>query len=229
MANSEMRKNIIALGERIVKELNLDPGVDTLSRWMSHYIAEKILIVKQSSGVKKKKAEEQCLESILKLWTHRKVALDGHPFENFEPIFRTLEMLDPDNINQHFYFNHLVNSSEKKKSGKNSDEIQKWLDLAMGIDQTARILLEYVFNNATGLASDSNANMWLKHFDGAGLDDDEILAILKLNEKQSSKNKTKEEKEVYQKQLKSKIDRLEAFSSLSQKLRDEFEGELRRM
>ena len=39
-----------ALGRRIVDELGLEKGVDTLARWMAHYIAE--LIEKVEVGVR---------------------------------------------------------------------------------------------------------------------------------------------------------------------------------
>jgi len=35
MESSEIRKRIINLGKVLVEELNLDPGVDTLARWMA--------------------------------------------------------------------------------------------------------------------------------------------------------------------------------------------------
>ena len=37
-----MPKDVLDLGRALVEELGLDPGVDTLSRWMAHYIAELI-------------------------------------------------------------------------------------------------------------------------------------------------------------------------------------------
>ena len=36
MEHLETQQKIIELGKTIVMELKLDPGVDTLSKWMSH-------------------------------------------------------------------------------------------------------------------------------------------------------------------------------------------------
>ena len=33
--------SVLALGKKLVDELGLDQSVDTLGRWMAHYIAEK--------------------------------------------------------------------------------------------------------------------------------------------------------------------------------------------
>lgn len=32
-------ESVIALGKRLVEELGMEPGVDTLGRWMAHYVA----------------------------------------------------------------------------------------------------------------------------------------------------------------------------------------------
>lgn len=65
------------LGKKLVKELDLDPGVDTLARWMAHYIAEQIILLEQKSGEEKKLAEERCIDMILKLWSHRATLPNG--------------------------------------------------------------------------------------------------------------------------------------------------------
>ena len=40
MVSSEIQERAISLGKALVQELELEPGVDTLSRWMAHYVAE---------------------------------------------------------------------------------------------------------------------------------------------------------------------------------------------
>ena len=97
MGDSETRKRIISLGKQLVEELDLEPGVDTLARWMAHYIAEQMIIAEKSDGDDKAQAEKQCFETILYLWQHRSLLPNKYrPFENFDPIFRVLEKLDPD-------------------------------------------------------------------------------------------------------------------------------------
>jgi len=50
MESSGMQKRIINLGKALVEELGLDTGVDTLARWMAHYIAEQMEIAKNAKG-----------------------------------------------------------------------------------------------------------------------------------------------------------------------------------
>lgn len=139
------------LGKALVKELNLDPRVDTLARWMAHYIAEQIERAENSTGAEKKEAEERCFETILKLWNHRSSFPKGsRPFENFEPIIRTLARLDPEN-EHHFFF-----ENRKEKKDGVPEEVQKWLDIADGIDEAARVWLKYVFEQAGLAATDDS-------------------------------------------------------------------------
>jgi hypothetical protein len=164
MENSEIQKRAINLGKAIVDELGLDPGVDTLSRWMAHYIAEQIAITEHSEGEAKTRAEKRCFKTILNLWQQRFYFPKRHrPFENFEPIFRTLEKLDPENPKPFFYSFIDSQSSVQGNSIENSDEIQKWLDIAQGIDQAARIWLDYVFRLAAIQATDEKTIMWLEN------------------------------------------------------------------
>jgi hypothetical protein len=163
MESSEIQKRIINLGKALVEELSLDPGVDTLARWMAHYIAEQMTIAKNATGDEKIKAEQRCFETILKLWQHRSSLPDGkRPFEDFEPIFQVLARLDPENPNPYFYSNPKSHSSETEDIDKDLDQVQMWLDIAQGIDQSARILLEYVFHQAALNATDEQLITWLE-------------------------------------------------------------------
>lgn len=54
MEDSEIQKRTMNLGKALVKELNLDPGVDTTARWMAHYIAEQIERAENSTGAEKR-------------------------------------------------------------------------------------------------------------------------------------------------------------------------------
>ena len=50
------------------RELGLDPGVDTLARWIAHYIAEQMEVAGNATGEDKLTAERRCFDAILKLW-----------------------------------------------------------------------------------------------------------------------------------------------------------------
>jgi len=89
MVNSETLVRAISLGKALVQELKLEPGVDTLSKWMAHYITEQIAIAETTTASEKIEADQQCFETILKLWKHRSsLPNNRYPFKNFKPLFQ---------------------------------------------------------------------------------------------------------------------------------------------
>jgi len=67
---------ILALGKKIVEELDLADSVDTLGRWMAHYVAELIQQAEQTTDQEQRTAiQKACFETILKLWDHRATIL----------------------------------------------------------------------------------------------------------------------------------------------------------
>jgi len=87
----------LALGRQIVSELGLEPGVDTLSKWMAHHIAELISDAEsQTDPEVKRNKETQAAESISKLWQHRsKYDNRINPLHDLKPILQVLQTLDP--------------------------------------------------------------------------------------------------------------------------------------
>ena len=230
MENSEIQKQAINLGKTLVEELGLDPGVDTLARWMAHYISEQIAIAEIATGDAKTEAEQRCFETILKLWQHRSSLPTGHrPFESFEPIFRALERLDPENPKPYFYSYQDSRSSDLDESAENIDEIKKWLDIAKGIDQVARIWLEYVFGQAAMNATDEKTIKWLEN--AVRLTErDDISIIVYLTELGTDKENVgtvEQERRAKEKKLKSRIEMLDAFNGFNKIMRKALVSELR--
>ena len=216
-----MQRRIINLGKALVEELGLNPGVDTLARWMAHYIAEQMTIAENATGDDKIRAEQHCFETILKLWEHRSSLPNGRrPFESFEPIFQTLERLDPEN-KQPYYFNNIIgNSSEHDKTCKVSASVEQWLDVAAGIDRVVRIWLDYVFKQAALCATDEHTIEWLKNhvnlheFDDAST----IIRLIPDNFLNSDEASPKNFQQKRTKIINDRIQDLEAFSDFNQKL-----------
>ncbi len=221
MENSEIRKRIINLGKALAKELGLDPGVDTLARWMSHYIAEQMTIAENATGDDKIKAEQDCFEIILKLWQHRSSLPDGRrPFENYEPIFRALERLDPENKQPYYFTTTDKDSLEPDKANKVTESVQQRLDIASGIDQAVRIWLHYVFKEAGLCATDENTKAWLKNSIGLPDADDASIIIRLLPDNLLTAGEVSTES-IEQKQrelINNRIKKLEAFNDFNQKL-----------
>lgn len=234
-----MQKRIMSLGELLVGELGLNQSVDTLTRWMAHYIAEQMEGARNANGDEKGEAEQRCFETILKLWQHRAFLPNGHrPFESYEPIFQLLEKLDPEK-ERPFYLN-IINKRKRKldNPGQDSDDVQKWLDIASSIDQTVRIWFNYVFEQAARSATDENTVEWLKN--SVGLRDnydtltisrwvnDEVLEDLldDLLDDDSEINAMLEEK---RRELTSRISKLKTFSEFSATLLRLYEAELQEL
>ena len=225
MESSEIQKRIINLGKALVKELDLDPGVDTLARWMAHYIAEQMEIAENATGDDKIEAKQHCLETILKLWKYRSSLPNRQrPFESFEPIFRALARLDPENTTPYFYSNPDYRSSEPNDSGEDSDKVQLWLDIARGIDQAARVWLEFVFHQAALNATDEKTISWLENAVGLPDNDDVSLIVRLIHAKSENESEETAEREQQAKQekLKSRIKQLDSFIDFNQILRAEF-------
>lgn len=147
MEQSGIQQQAIILGKSLVSELELEDGVDTLSKWMTHYIAEQITIAENSEGEKKEEAKQKCFETILKLWERRIYFPEGkRPLEEFDPIFRVLERLDTEKDNLPFYklkdFDKVKNTSEKKT------DLETWINHIENIDKAAQRLIRFCLVNA---------------------------------------------------------------------------------
>lgn len=161
---------ILKLGEKIVNELGLDQSVDTLGRWMAHSIAELIHDV-EASGAKDRPAKlATCSDAILALWKHRhKLPSGKRPFEDIEPIMRTLASLDPDDTMPR-YFRALRTAADEAQDA----EIADWLKHADSLDYSARLLIGYCLTRAASadvdklkewvaLAEKADADVGLEH------------------------------------------------------------------
>lgn len=62
----------IALGQRILEELKLDREMDTLGRWLAHYLAEKMECAASApEGTTGDADRRECVDLILRLWERR--------------------------------------------------------------------------------------------------------------------------------------------------------------
>jgi hypothetical protein len=68
----------VTLGQTIVRELHLEASVDTLGRWMAHYLAE-LLAEAERPGPQQDAARRRCSDFVLKLWEKRAAWPTGWP------------------------------------------------------------------------------------------------------------------------------------------------------
>jgi hypothetical protein len=98
-----MPTEILELGQLIVKELKLDPGTDTLGRWMAHHIAEMIPSVEGAPNEEiKRERSAEAYKAIQDLWSHRSTFDNRiNPLFELKPIIQVLRNL---NSSKNIYF-----------------------------------------------------------------------------------------------------------------------------
>lgn len=223
--NSKTIEKTINLGKLLVSQIGDERDVDTLTKWMLHYIADKIVQSEKTTGKYKKASEKECFETILKLWQHRAVLKNGYrPFENYEKIFTVLDKINPDEKDRPFY-NQPKLDLELGKNQKNTNKnVNLWLATALHIDDTAKVLLEYAFEQASLSAKSRNVKSYLTNISDQTSGKD-IEVIIKYIDKSIKQKKIKDElKEKKIKELKERIYFLNSFTKLSIGLRKELKS-----
>lgn len=230
MVNSEIQERAISLGKDLVRELNLERGVDTLSRWMAHYIAEQIAIAEKAIGAEKAEAKQRCFDTILKLWEHRASLPNNlYPFKSFEPIFQVLDRLNPENPRSYYfnnsYFQEIENSDA---SDERANEVRSWLDVALSIDIIARVLIDLAIAQAAHNALDEKTATWLEKARGiSDRKDNDFTAIIRLIEDSQEDDSDEEDRERTCQQLRSIMEKLDTFMEWGSLLRDDLTENLK--
>jgi len=125
---------------------------------MAHHIADLMGKAERETGDAKSAAERECFAAILTLWEHRAELPNGkRPFEELEPIMRTIEGLDPENETPRYY----RTARPPKGEAEEIPEQEKWLNLADGLDYSAKVLIGYCLAEAADAALDKSKE-WIK-------------------------------------------------------------------
>ena len=146
---------VLELGKKILAEL--EGQDDLLTSWIAHYIAQRIEEAQNASAETKRAAEDFCANAILELWRYRS-CLPKHlrPFGELEPIQRALASLDVDDIDYRYYALILLEAA----AADVEIETKQWLELAFGIDYSARLLIQSALRAAAQRAV-SQAEPWV--------------------------------------------------------------------
>ncbi len=232
MENLELQEKVLNLGKLFVKELKLEPGVDTFSRWMAHYIAEKMTAAEQAlSDEDKKEAEKECFETILALWKHRWLLPSRkRPLEEFEPILKTLERLNPEEQEPFFYHSLDQELSELEKGNPALKEVTGYTNMALQIDKAARIWIEFVLNQAALKAKNEKTASFLDNSINIHDNDDTKIVRVILDSDPTigfeNYNNDTVQKKYLIKKLKKRIEELERFSKLNEVLLEKYTKDL---
>jgi len=227
MENSETQ--VINLGKLLVKELGLEYSVDTLGRWMAHYIAEKIVSAENCvSKAEKVSLNKDTFETILKLWEHRwSLSSRMWPLEDFKPILEVLKRLDPDRHEPFFYRLSEHDLSEMCKDGLHQKELSAYIKTVVEIDKIARIWIDTILHKAASLSNNEKVQTILEN--AANLSDTEDIQIVRILSEDSLNEPLDEERwerKERGKTLESRIKELERYAELNNVLLDHYRKEL---
>ncbi len=202
--------DLVTLGKVLVKELGPDRDSDTLSRWMSHYVAELIQVSNEAKGEHKAKAQKECFEAILELWSYRYELPNGkRPFEKFEPILRALEDLDPENERSRYWH------PQPPKQIDDQDKICKHLEMAKRLDETARILVRSFIGAAAKEASDQS-EPWVQEILKINHSESPDIELFRVMILDGEATEPKSAKEIEIEKIVEIRDKLLAFSSIAE-------------
>jgi len=213
---------MLALGRRLTKELGLDDSVDTLGRWMAHYVAELIHDAESARGDERSARMQACCDAILELWRHRHALQGGRrPFERMEPILRALASLDPDEEMPRYF--------RRERAAANvtdgDDEMASWLRTADMLDDAARLLIRHCLARAAHSVL-AEAGEWVALADAAGADIDieEPVFVQLAAEDHLLTDPTPGEEAQWE--LKDRVRRLEHFSAMAAALAVELQQQI---
>lgn len=229
MDNSEQLEKVISLGKLLVKELGLEPGVDTLARWMAHYLADRIHAAETlPNGNEKLRAQQECCETILKIWDHRNQLPRGRrPFEKFEPILKVLECLDPDKDEPYFYHMSKHELSELEHTNPNYKDIKDYIDAVINVDKVARIWIENLLSQAAATVVDEKTKEWLHAASQLSYADDiRAIRIVYKNSDDDSDPEDSLAQEI--EQLQTRVEQLRTFARFNDKLIKTYQDQLTR-
>lgn len=197
--SSETQNHVITLGKQLVKDLDLEESVKTLSRWMAHFVANLINEVETAPAGRKQELEQRCFDAVLKLWERRDAFPEQvRPFKNFAPIFRVLEKLDPERDESFSTFIndlHILRSpqaivvlpdngrgprDEHSLSTGLVDNINFWLSHILNFDEVSRDSIKYAIDKSVDLAKDEKTIEYLDLAFSINQDDSELSILDKL-------------------------------------------------
>lgn len=218
-----MPKGVLEIGKALIKELGINPGDDTLSRWMAHYIAELIDDAESASSEDRPEKLAKCANAILSLWKHRQVLPNGkRPFEELEPIVRAIVSLDPADDTPRYFrsVRNVIDKTEENTGGR------KWLDLADGLDYSAKVLIRYCLEQASQDALDKS-KQWVELAEVAGLEDEIDFPVIRFITAESELSNASGTDEIARKRLEDRINRLDGFKKMADALASDLRQKLR--
>lgn len=222
MERSEDSEAVVALGKKLVAELELADSVDTLGRWMAHYVAGLMHGIESETGADRLARQTELRDAVLALWEHRFELPNGtRPFRDFEPILRALESLDPESTS----FRYFLSSQTPDDESSESEEARQWLELAKSIDRVSRMLICHCLASAANAALDKSME-WVSLAERAGIDDNPESMIVRFVVEQSDLSREPDPNDYQRSVLQERYEKLETFRLLAAGLADDIKKRL---
>jgi hypothetical protein len=210
------------LGCRLVEELGLDDSVDTLGRWMAHYLADLITNADSATGEDKAAVQKNCFDAILALWKYRAELPNGkRPFEELEPVIRALETLDPDDDTPRYFRAARQSTNDRKEKA----EAEAWLKMVDGLDYSAKVLIGYCLAEAARASIDKSQE-WVKLAEAAGADDGVSEVVVRFVSSAADLDNKPDPDTEARRKLEDRLRRLEGFTKLAEGLAVEWRQRL---
>lgn len=205
MESLERSSAVIDLGKRLITQLKL--GDDEPAQWMAHALAERIKDAENAPPEKRVAAQSSCAELVFQLWERRySLPTQLRPLKSLEPLLQTLNSLDTTS-GPRFRF-----MQERPADMKVDEGVEKTLDLAVKLDDAARILVQYFLATAAEQASEE-AQPWIQSAIDAGAAVSLEVRVVRFVD--SGLDHSAEAAKMAKEALNDKIQKLEVFASLA--------------
>ena len=90
-------KDVLALGQVIVRQLELQDRGTVLERWIAHHLAEAIAEANRAVGPAKAASEARAVDLVLRLWAHRRALPEPiDPLGGYRKAIEVLGLLMPE-------------------------------------------------------------------------------------------------------------------------------------
>lgn len=152
---------VLLLGQKLVKEYELEKTNDTLSKWMVNYLAE--LLIKCNEGIATSEEKKECCDVILQFWKNK-----NEVFTHRSPLKKTDELISS--------LDRIYNPVPYQ----NGEELDDWLKIVNKVDCVSKSIQQLVVYRSLAEVIDHD-NEWMKVKLQLELDDDmESKLISKL-------------------------------------------------
>ena len=202
---------VVALGRKLVDELDEGPRPDTLGRWMAHYVAELIDAAENAPQERLAASRRKCFDTVLELWRHRADLPGGRrPFEDLEPIVRALESLDPSNETPRFF----AAARPGIKGAEEGPQTRTLLEFVDSVDSAARVIIVHALADAAHAALDKSRE-WVALAEAAGRNPRYVGIVTSFALREGRRDDQAEQVERNRELLVDRIKRLENFRELA--------------